>query len=360
MSFQDDWPDDWRDAAREAEAARYYHRGPDGRAAERIFLNKPPRGAAPAAQWERLCEVAHSTKHADIEADRLDGLMIGAAFIKHVIKDPKVQACGAWLCLEYPEFGPLFSVGVFEGIKENSPYGPPVIFRRDKWPVLQVDLSSDFARVASRGECHDYMAAPEERSNSLSHTAHAIADRQRAFFDLFRNSELIAEGVSESLFTQAIPADQWNRPDRYLDITLNDLLCIEPTTSGFSSRRILNGVKLRLAAASKLPLSSASIRANGPAKMVAPVVDEHPEKLGGGKSSIAAETKCRKWLMEEMQKSPRRPQPKENYVKEAQQRFGVSKRGFDRAWTQAVEKTGSGWMRPGAPKKSPHLNPRTN
>jgi hypothetical protein len=263
MSFQNGWLDDWRDAARGAEAARYYHRGPDGRVVERIFLNKPPRGAAPAAQWERLCEVAHSTKHADIEADRLDGLMIGTAFIKHVIKDPKVKACGAWLCLEYPEFGPLFSVGVFEGIKENSPYGPPVIFRRDKWPVLQVDLCSDFARVASRGECHDYMAAPEERSNSLSHTAQAIADRHAAFFDLLRNSELIAEGVSESLFTQAIPADQWNRPDRYLDIALSDLLCIEPTISGFSSRRILNGVKLRLPPALKPASPSASIETIG-------------------------------------------------------------------------------------------------
>jgi hypothetical protein len=137
---------------------RFICRGSDGIAQEHwSYGTAPPRGAAPADEWERLCDAAHTAKHAEVNANYLESRMIGEAFVDSVIGDPKVQACGEWLCSEYPEFRCLFSEGVFPSTVANSSYGPWLIVDGDKWPVIldAVELSWNFARVASRGECHD-------------------------------------------------------------------------------------------------------------------------------------------------------------------------------------------------------------
>jgi len=171
----------------------------------------------------------------------LDGGPLGAAFVKCVIKDPRVQAFGEWLCLEYPEFQSLFRDGLFPTPGAKSPYGPFVVVGGDKWPVVLegADLAWDFARVASRGECHEYQPAPEAKSNSFFHTGLAIADRAKAFFGLLVGNELTVSGYSEDLTSKAIPKNQWTRPDCYLDVRLSDLLSIAPESN---PRRLLTGV----------------------------------------------------------------------------------------------------------------------
>ena len=67
--------------------------------------------------------------------------------------------------------------------------------------------------------------------------------------------------------------------------------------------------------------------------------------------TAAGETECKSWLVEQMQSGPRLGK-KEDYLKEAQQRFRVSQRGFYRAWTAAIADTGSDWDRHGRPRKS--------
>ncbi len=65
-------------------------------------------------------------------------------------------------------------------------------------------------------------------------------------------------------------------------------------------------------------------------------------------TSIGGEKKCERWLVEMMKggKSPEMPKP--DYLKEAQESFTVSQRGFDRAWTNAIKLSGnSDWSKPG-------------
>jgi hypothetical protein len=72
------------------------------------------------------------------------------------------------------------------------------------------------------------------------------------------------------------------------------------------------------------------------------------------KSSSAAETKCLKWLVEKMEKSPQlRPGSKEIIQKEAQRLFnGLSARGFARVWGNACAAVPkANWIAPGRPPK---------
>jgi len=88
-------------------------------------------------------------------------------------------------------------------------------------------------------------------------------------------------------------------------------------------------------------------------------------KRGLPKSSNLAETKCLKWLVEKMERSPQRPNSKKIIQKTARQLFeGLSARGFDRAWQNAVAAIPiAKWNAPGAPvkrKTARPKNPRTN
>ena len=65
-------------------------------------------------------------------------------------------------------------------------------------------------------------------------------------------------------------------------------------------------------------------------------------------STVADETKCRKWLIALMTGNSKPEKTKAAYKKEAQVEFSVGGRAFDRAWTRAIEETGNGnWSRAG-------------
>ena len=67
--------------------------------------------------------------------------------------------------------------------------------------------------------------------------------------------------------------------------------------------------------------------------------------------TAAGKTKCKAWLVEQMQNGPR-AEKKEHYLKEAQQRFRISQRAFIRAWDEANAELGNGWSKPGRPRKT--------
>jgi hypothetical protein len=71
------------------------------------------------------------------------------------------------------------------------------------------------------------------------------------------------------------------------------------------------------------------------------------------KQSSSQEKKCKDWLIEEMQAHDIPPKPKKPYRDEAQQKFSVSIRGFDRAWADAIHFTGRlNWSNAGRKPKS--------
>jgi hypothetical protein len=242
--------DEGQKVLRRAEDARYFCCGDDGIVREHIYLDgkPPPRGAVQAKRWKLVSTVAHSTQHAEIIPADLGGMRIGDAFVKTVIKDPKVQAHGEWLCAHYPDQGALFREGVFSGIQDKSPHGLPLILGGTKWPVvLNADeLSWNLWRAASRGTWLDYPPPPQTETNLFFHTAYAIADCHEAFFDLLRGTELIAEAISSDMLSkQGVPSDLWGETDLYLDIARNTLLRGEHTRSGFSLTPVLRTLTLK-------------------------------------------------------------------------------------------------------------------
>ena len=68
--------------------------------------------------------------------------------------------------------------------------------------------------------------------------------------------------------------------------------------------------------------------------------------------SGAGEVGCFKWLVQRMRESPTgRQMAKGGYKVEAEQRFGVGVRAFNRQWDRAIEETGCwAWKTPGRPK----------
>ena len=65
--------------------------------------------------------------------------------------------------------------------------------------------------------------------------------------------------------------------------------------------------------------------------------------------AVGAEHRCRLWLTNLMKNDPHKPRPKLAVRKEAKERFPtLSNRGFDRAWTSAINQSGAArWSAPG-------------
>lgn len=75
-------------------------------------------------------------------------------------------------------------------------------------------------------------------------------------------------------------------------------------------------------------------------------------RQGSRSPTSGAESLCREWLAVEMRTNPDRPRKKEEMRIEAEERFpNLGKRGFDRAWGNAiVDAGGEAWKKPG-PRK---------
>jgi hypothetical protein len=65
-------------------------------------------------------------------------------------------------------------------------------------------------------------------------------------------------------------------------------------------------------------------------------------------TTIAAETRCRDWLAQQMKEYERRPHNKTWYKAQAQEKFDVGSKAFDRAWANAIAASGNtNWSKPG-------------
>ena len=73
------------------------------------------------------------------------------------------------------------------------------------------------------------------------------------------------------------------------------------------------------------------------------------------KRTVAAATRCQQHLVNEMKRAPdRAPKPKADLLADCQTRFlGLSERGFERAWKDAIRRTGAvGWGKAGRRRKT--------
>ena len=168
-----------------------------------------------ADRWKQLLEAARKADYGQIVASDLRGKRLGAAFHEAVIRNAKLQAYAELLGLEYPGcFETLFSIGKFRKypVRQAQILG-------DLWPVVfnLSTLHRDFDYETKRHPVG-------KSSRSVYDAVTVLAFLHNVFFDLFRNSELIAEGTTPSLSTQAIPHGEWSRPSRFIDIGKSDFI----------------------------------------------------------------------------------------------------------------------------------------
>jgi hypothetical protein len=193
-------------------------------------------GAVPAAKWKSLRDAALAREHAKFNAPDLDGSMVGEAFLNCVIRDPKVQATGAWLCLERPVFREVFTEGMFPNNVRRAerssqtvqgswnPLAEPAVREWDHtWPVV-LDATKLIEILSTEYDVNaNYAHDPTE--GPIYHAATALADRHQAFFDLLRSRLLVAEGTFKDTGQElSIPTTQWLRRDRRLDVRNSDVL----------------------------------------------------------------------------------------------------------------------------------------
>ena len=257
----------------------------------------------------------------------LDGLMIGAAFVKYVIKNPGTRWYALKLRSREPHLSSLFDDGQFPG-QDFSFRWPVSEFSELSWHYLR-DLflrSRPAERRKKYGGIPIYMEMPARRIVYL-------LDR---FFDFLRSGEVTAIGTYfESGSEMPVPTKQWARSGLFIDIRSNDL--IEEIGGHLTPR--WTGMRL-----------SAAITARASEKAVK--VGKQDTKRN---SSNASKAKCRDWLVTEMGGSPTdRPMPKKQYFNEAKNKFpDLSERSFNWAWSDAIEETNSEWDVAGRPGKSP-------
>jgi hypothetical protein len=240
----------------------YFIRCGIGRKSRQLWRGGAPTDFVLAREWEKLREATLTTEHAKINARNLDGRTVGEAFLEYVIRDPKVQAAGKWLCLERPEFSPLFTEGKFPAVVHKSApvrtthrpgyasVGYPELKERsnpeqttatlfvassanslrwdEKWPLF-LD-AKELSRVfVSRYLNANYQNDPSE--GPIFHAAEALADRHGVFFDLLRARILVAGGTFTGTGQEMpIPEKQWSRKDRYLDVHHTDFFSQEGET----------------------------------------------------------------------------------------------------------------------------------
>jgi hypothetical protein len=253
----------------------YFIRRGLGRKSRKLSHDGAPPDCVLASEWEDLRDATIAPKYAQFDATSLDGRIVGEALLDCVIGDPKVQAAGRWLCLECPKLSPLFKEGKFPivvsdsrrrsnsirnnhrpqyanvgypALKENlqglprgtlsnpgrplatfRPPRPPTSFEWvTKWPLV-LD-ANELSRIFSSQ--YDVNASYEDdpTEGPIYHTAHALADRHRTFFDLLRARLLVAEGTLRDSGPQLqVPDTQWGRKDKYLDVETSDLFDKEGT-----------------------------------------------------------------------------------------------------------------------------------
>jgi hypothetical protein len=266
----------------------YFIRCGFGRKSRQLSYGGPPPDSVPASEWMSLRDTALAIEHVTFNEADFDGRIVGKAFLEHVIWNPKIQAQGEWLCLERPTFRPLFAEGRFPAVarderrssgrtrtahrppfanlgyaefKENmrglprgtlsnvvqplgifpAPHASISLTWGSKWPVVldAEELGRLFVTQYSPEAC--YQDDPSE--GPIYSAAMALADQHRAFFDPLREGRIVAGGTFKDRGQDLpVPAAQWSRSDRFLDIENGDLFDGE----GEAARAIWESLTLRI------------------------------------------------------------------------------------------------------------------
>jgi hypothetical protein len=200
--------------------------------------------AVDARVWHAARAAAFSAESRAIEID--PAAMLADNFVRAVIADPKVQAVGAWACLEAPRFRPVFERGV---------YPEAIDCGLRKWPVV-LDPDRLTAQFRLGGTSGNATSNPfgdrsfwERRPTPVNEEAaglvvSAIVDRHQQFFAPLRDGRLILEGVfrATGMLQQVEPRSLDAR--KWIDLDDNGLYELEPDGT---FRHVWEGLTIRSA-----------------------------------------------------------------------------------------------------------------
>lgn len=270
----------------------------------------------------------------------ISGSSLRDAFQKYVLDDPEVRQLSIAAIQADPD-----TVRVLEGSWQPRgaaewPVNDGILDEKDPYEWTE----SKFARLMSRG-------TPDE----VRKFRHVLRLRFGTLLKLLQSGKLRARGDPVRGDNQEILPSIWSHRDFLLDAKAGDLVqwndgsdpvhrtsrllgrwraiylaatVIGPEIPGFMSERFIG--------------SSAVVPTSKTA--VVPT------------SKTTSRDACRKWLIEEMRRSPnQRPAPKEAYRKQALDRWrgSLSSRMFDRVWGEAIiQAPAERWSSPGRPTKS--------
>ncbi len=182
----------------------------------------------------------------------------------------------------------------------------------------------------------------------------AMTARYGAIMDMLRHGELVGVGdpVRRGDRPEILPT-VWQHKDFWIDAQAGDVVQVARTSTDWSDFFVKRWRGVFLLRRTEFPMHSREAEERvWRLTMTMPAVDRQ-----SAVSSAKAQTDCCKWLIKIMSAAhnARSRATKHSLLETALQRFpGLSKRGFERAWSRSIEETGANWNLPGRPKKTSH------
>jgi hypothetical protein len=266
----------------------------------------------------RLFPVLHAPNAADLLHDQ----SLADVFMAYVVRDPEVSVLGSVVMAQKNVSGQIFTDGMAPGWYVNY-----------HWTLNKSgqELASDFVGLP--------FADNRPPSAAIKLVAQVLALRIAALRTLLISGRLIAWGTHWNTGTPGpIRRMLWVRANQAIEVRNGDLCEYQnskyiPTWTGIVLQR-----------------ASDDIRASA---TFDEIVQRRDRKNSSG-TTIRSENQCKSWLAQLMHDHPQgRLRPKLALFKEAEQKWLISRRAFERAWSAAIaESDAAAWRSGGRPRKT--------
>ncbi|MGR4931773.1 hypothetical protein ACIPUD_33920 [Bradyrhizobium sp. CAR08] len=271
----------------------------------------------------------------------ISGSSLRDAFQNYVFNDPEVRQLSIEAIRTDPD-----TVRVLEG--NWQPRGAA------EWPVDDGILDEDDPYEWTQSELGRLMS--RDTPDEVRKFRHVLRLRFGTLLKLLQSGKLRARGDPLRGDNQEILPTIWSHHDFLLDAKAGDLLqWNDGSDPVHRTSRLLRRWRAIYLAPTVIEPEIPGFMSD---QIIGPSAVETTSKAAVVPTSkTTSRDACRKWLIEEMRRSPnQRPAPKEAYRKQALDRWrgSLSSRMFDRVWAEAINQApAERWSSPGRPTKSP-------
>lgn len=200
--------------------------------------------AVDAGEWHAARATALAAEFGAIEIEVTATLADN--FVRAVIADRKVQAAGAWICLEASRFGTVFERGVYPEAVHSGLRKWPVVLDPEKLAAQFIPGGTPGMTTSSpfgnRSFWEDQPTPANEEATGL--VVSAIVDRHQKFFASLRDGRLVLEGVFRSTGSLQQVEPRSLDATKWIDLDDNGLYELEPDGT---FRHVSEGLMIRSA-----------------------------------------------------------------------------------------------------------------